>query len=538
MLKKSFSSLSSSNIDQASELVIDFLSKQKLAQESIVKVRLSVEDTLVLLQSHCGEDTPFMITTKKYLAHPEVVITYCGKQYNPLDDAQASMLLADGLMPNLSAQCGLSPTYAYRRARNTLTYELPRQHLSSLQRIGLGFVLALIVGISFRLFLPSEVGHTIAKQVLKPIESIFLGLLGSIALPLMFFSTLSGIISVGDRDFLGQIGGRLLKQFVGHLALFAILVMAGGLLLMNIDIVSEAGGSGGSADIANIFQKFFPKNLIQSFYNGESLHIVLLAVAMGFGILIHASKMNNLGTMFVELKDLFMALMSWVGQLIPLFIFALIARLIIEDTLFMLYGAWKSLLLFTLSLFFICGVQALALSHRLGISFVDVLRGQKKVFTIGSTTMSTMASIATMIEEAIKQFGVRRSLSELAFPLSAVLARYNTISSQICYTFFLAEAYHVGMSWTVIAMLVPIFIMMAIATPSVAGGGLAVVSIIFLFVGIPAEAVGMVAILAIFTDFMTGFGVLATNMEVLLLADKLKMMEQKETCVDSGRATR
>lgn len=527
MVKKSFSSLSSTNIDQVSELVIDFLSKQKQAQETIVKVRLSVEDTLVLLQSHYGEDTPFMITMKKNYTHPEIVITYAGKQYNPLEDEQTSMSRADDLMPNLTAQCGLSPTYTYRRSHNILIYELPRQQLSSLQRIGLGFVLALVVGLLFRLFLPTETGHSFAQLVLKPIESIFLGLLGSIALPLMFFSTLSGIINVGDREFLGQIGGRLLKQFLGHLALFAILVIAAALILMNIDIVSESGSSGSSADIAGIFQKFFPKNLIQSFYNGESLHIVLLAVAMGFGILIHASRMGNLGTLFIELKDLFMTLMSWVGQLIPLFIFALIARLIIEDTLFLLYGAWKSLLLFTLSLFFICGVQAFSLSRSLGISFIEVLRRQKNVFTIASTTMSTMASIATMIEDAIKQFGVRRPLSEMAFPLSAVLARFNTISSQVCYIFFMAEAYNVGMSWTVIVMLVPIFIMMAIATPSVAGGGLAVVSILFLFVGIPAEAVGMVAILAIFTDFMTGFGVLATNMEVLILADKLKMMDSE-----------
>lgn len=525
MVKISFSSLASSNIDQVSELVIDFLSKQKQAQETIIKVRLSVEDTLVLLQSRCGEDTPFKITMKKNFAHPEIAITYAGRQYNPLEDPQGSMSLADDLMPNLSAQFGLSPTYTFRRGHNILTYNLPHLQLSGLQRIGLAFVLALVVGLSFRLFLPSEADQTISQLVLKPIESIFLGLLGSIALPLMFFSTLSGIISVGDREFLGQIGGRLLKQFLGHLSLFAILVIAGAFLLMDIGIVSESGHNGNSADIANIFQKFFPKNLIQSFYNGESLHIVLLAVAMGFGILIHAPRMNNLGMVFVELKDLFMTLMSWVGQLIPLFIFALVTRLIIEDTLFLLYGAWKSLLLFTLSLLFICGVQALSLSRSLGISFIEVLRRQKNVFTIGSTTMSTMASIATMIEDAIKHFGIRRSLSEMAFPLSAVLARYNTISSQICYTFFMAEAYDVSMSWTVIVMLVPIFIMMAIATPSVAGGGLAVVSIIFLFVGIPVEAVGMVAILAIFTDFMTGFGVLATNMEVVILADRLKMIE-------------
>lgn len=97
----------------------------------------------------------------------------------------------------------------------------------------------------------------------------------------------------------------------------------------------------------------------------------------------------------------------------------------------------------------------------------------------------------------------------------------------------MAECYQVEMnlSWMLIAILISGIL--AIAAPPVPGGGLTCYTVMFLQLGIPEEALALTMTLDLIFDFVaTAVSQTFLQAELVLLSDKLGLMDRKRLCED------
>lgn len=518
--------LSAEGNSEIQERIEEFLLKKKVNRDIILRIRLSVEDNMLELMNHYGEGKEVDLYLKGQILRPVVDIRYTGESFNPMRKEDS---LEFGNFTRLLEHIGLVPQHHYREQQvNVLSYRLPWPHLSGVQKTVLAVVLAIVTGVILRQTLSADMCSAVSSMVLAPMVRIFLGLIGTVALPVMFFSTVAGIVGVGDRETLGRIGGALVRQFLGHTALFLAVIMVITIFAFDVNLAMHASTTGESTSIADMITEFFPKNIIEPFLNGNAIQIVFIALAFGIAALSLGSRAQHVGSILVELTEVFLTVMSWIGILIPVFIYALLTKLIVDDSFSILFSTWKLLAVFFVCVSVFTSLFCLHTSRKLHLPLPELLRRLRQPFLVGTTTMSTFASIATMIETGAKEFGVNRKMCDIATPLAAVLVRYLYAIALMSYIMFFSEAYDIEISAGNLIVLYFATFVMTIATPSVVGGSLASITLLFSIAGIPIEAIAAVALLDVLLDFGTGMGVACVQMDVVLLAKKLGMIEDEK----------
>lgn len=186
--------------------------------------------------------------------------------------------------------------------------------LSAQVFIGLG--LGLAAGIFF--------GEMIT--VVKPVASVFIGLLQMTVLPYMFVSLVSGLgrLSKEDARILGARGGVFIVLFWG-IALLAVVATAitfpswESAAFFSSSLVEKGGGT----DLVTLY---IPSNPFFSFSNSVVPAIVLFSIAMGLAILPLKGKKEPLLALFDTFADALMAIATFVVRLAPIGVFALIAN--------------------------------------------------------------------------------------------------------------------------------------------------------------------------------------------------------------------
>lgn len=520
--------LSAEGTSKIQERIEEFMLKKKINRDIILRIRLSVEDNLLELMNHYGDGKEIDLYLKDQILRPVVEIRYNGESFNPMRKEDN---LEFGNFTKLLESIGLVPQHLYKEHRvNVLSYRLPRPHLSGMHKTALAAVLAIVTGVILRLTLSADICSAVSSMVLAPMVRIFLGLIGTVALPVMFFSTVAGIVGVGDRETLGRIGGALVRQFLGHTALFLAIITVITIFAFDVNLaMHDTPTTGESTNIADMITGFFPKNIIEPFLNGNAIQIVFIALTFGIATMSLGSRTQHVGSILVELTEVFLTVMTWIGMLIPYFIFALLTKLIVDDSFSILFSTWKPLAVFFGCMPVFTMMLSIYTARKIHITLPELFKRLRQTFLVGSTTMSTFASIATMIETGAKEFGINRKMCDIATPLAAVLVRYVYAIALMSYVMFFSQAYCIEISVSDLIVLYIATFIMTIATPSVVGGSLASVTLLFSIAGIPIEAIAAVALLDVLLDFGTGMGVVCVQMDVALLAKKLGMIEKKNT---------
>jgi Na+/H+-dicarboxylate symporter len=130
------------------------------------------------------------------------------------------------------------------------------------------------------------------------IGTLFLNALKMIIVPLITSSIIVGVAGIGSGGNLGALGGRTLL-FYASTTLAAILV---GLVLINVvqpgivdgqpvgeslaleadttDLVAKVEGKG-VGDVAEIFQRMIPPNIVQAAVEGNMLGLIFFSLLFG-----------------------------------------------------------------------------------------------------------------------------------------------------------------------------------------------------------------------------------------------------------------
>lgn len=204
-----------------------------------------------------------------------------------------------------------------------------KKKLSLATQIFIALVLAIIVGLLMG-------NHAdAANSYIKPFGTIFLNLIKFIVVPIVLFSIMCGIISMRDVRKVGSIGLKTVVYYLCTTAVAIVIGLIGGNLFKGLfpviattDLAYEAAESTSLMDtIVNIF----PSNFVSPLVNANMLQIIVMAILLGFAIVLVGEKNAMVVNAFNDLNDIFMKCMEMILKLSPIGVFCLLCPVIAEN---------------------------------------------------------------------------------------------------------------------------------------------------------------------------------------------------------------
>lgn len=514
-------SLDAQGIDRLSELLSDHLAQAGVERREVVRLRLAVEDILGLWRNELGDgagECTFLVVSR--LGRQSLQLRLPGGRMDP---AQAE----EGLIfSSLLAQAGLNPVYSYHDGLNCLTLSLPRpRRLNPIVQLLLAILAAVGCGVAC-LALPQPV-QAAASGVVEPLFSTLMGILQTLAGPMIFLGVCWGIVNMGDVQVLGRIGKTVLTRFVGGIYLTTTLTAVVLVWCFLPDNGVTAAGSGAASQIYEMLLGIIPGNLLTPFTEGNSLQIIFLAICTGLVLLVLGEKTATVRAFVDQANSMVQFAMEVVSRYIALFVFVSIFSLLLTTDLAGLGGVVKGLLLGIVACVFWPLLYTLAAALRLRVSWPMVVHKLLPTYLVALSTDSSAASLGINLETCEWKLGISPRLTGFAVPLGQVIYKVGAGVGFFVLALGLAEFYGVAMplSWVVTGVLVSG--LLAMAAPPVPGGSLTCYTVLLTQLGIPEEAIGLAVAGNVILDFfMTACGVSCLQVELLLAANKLGMLDR------------
>ena len=516
--------LDEAGIDTLSHLLAGALEQAGVNRKDIIRLRLAVEEILGLWRSSAEKKTVCTFRCGTRLGRMYLEITAPGRRIDP-DEATADMA-GQMLCSNLLAQAGLSPVYSYQDGINRLALYLSKpQKISPLLQLLLAILSAGTAGVVL-LALPAPVREA-AAGVVTHLFTALMGILQTLASPMIFLGVCWGIINIGDVHMLGRIGKLVLLRFLGAIFLLTAMTAACLVWLFRPEGGAASMGENAAAQIYSMLLEIIPGNIVTPFLEGNSLQIIFMAICAGLVLLVLGEKTSALRALLGQLNTAVQFMMEVVSRYISLFVFVSLLSLMLSDAASNLGGVVKGLLLGMAACVAWPLLYALWACLRLRVSFPLVLRKLLPTYLIALSTASSSAALSSNLETCERRLGISGRIVHFAVPLGQVMFKTGGAVGFFVLALGLAEFYGVAMplSWIVTGVLTAG--LLAIAAPPVPGGSLTCYTVLLAQLGIPDEAIGLAVAGNVILDFfMTSCGISCLQSELVLSANRLGMLDR------------
>lgn len=351
--------------------------------------------------------------------------------------------------------------------------------------VGLGIVTGLILG-------PKA-------SYLKPIGSVFLGLLSMLVVPLMFSSMTMGIASVRDTKKLGRISMKTLLMFGCTTAIaiviglvFAKLFNPGAGIGLTYDSSKVAVDE--SPELLKLFMSVIPSNPIGALASANILQVIVFAAFVGLSINLAGEKGKPIARVIESLSDVMFAMTSMVMKFAPYGLFALMAWVAGSFGVGILLPLLKLLLAHYLAcIFHLVVVFGFILVFMAKVSPVKFFKGMTDAITLAASTSSSSATLPASLHCVQENLGVPKSIASFVLPLGTTINMNGTAIFQGIAAVFIAQAYGIELSITSQLVIVVSATFAAVGCAGIPGGALVTFSMVLSSVGLPIEGIAIVA---------------------------------------------
>ena len=320
----------------------------------------------------------------------------------------------------------------------------------------------------------------------KPVGQLFINLVRMVVVPLVLTTLVAGAASVGDVSKLGRVAGKTLAYYLVTTAVAVVI----GLVLANI----FQPGSGLSIsteglkakDVApptlvDVFLNIVPINPIEALSKGNMLQIIFFALLFGFGLSVIGDKGKQVLHFFDGAADVMIKVTGFVMLYAPIGVFGLMAYTVSMHGLSVLLPLIKLVLVMYLACILQILIVYLPCVKVTGLTPSRFLKGLASPMMIAFTTCSSAAALSTTLL-SVQKLGASRSVSSFSIPLG------NTIAA-----IFAAEVYGIPMPLDRQLTVILLAVLASIGSMGVPGAALIMITMVFTQVGIPLEAIALVA---------------------------------------------
>jgi Na+/H+-dicarboxylate symporter len=315
----------------------------------------------------------------------------------------------------------------------------------------------------------------------------------------------------GQSSAFGRLGLKTLTYYMTT-SLIAILI---GLVLVDIISPGEINGvpakdeiglsadtsetlaktqGKGAADVAQIFIRMIPTNVVAAAANGQLLGLIFFCLLFGFFVTkIKDQYTKSMLDFWQGVFEVMMKMTDWVMKFATIGVFALVAKIVTQtglEVFIPLFWFVVTVLLALATHMFVAMPILLKLVGR-----VNPLRHYRAMAPAMLTAFSTASSSATLpltMECVEKNAGVSNHTSSFVLPLGATVNMDGTALYECVAAMFIAQAYGIEMSLVTQFTVVLIALMTSIGVAGIPAASLVAIVVILGAIGLPAEGIGLI----------------------------------------------
>lgn len=368
-------------------------------------------------------------------------------------------------------------------------------------------LLGLVLGIGFGFLVgPMAGGKEFLTVYIKPIGTIFINLIRMVIVPLIFFSLVSGIVSMTDADSFKRIGLKSVGAFLMTGA-FAVCI---GLAFSHIfqpgigvdlsALQSVANGAAAAApaaakeiSIIQLLVDIIPTNVVKAMADDHILQVVVFALFIGVTLNKLGDKVGSLIVLVKEAAHVVFRLIETIVKLSPYGVFALTSWMVGTQGMDILIALFKLVgvvvgALFTQYLLF--GLMIIVFGRMSPKPFYKkMLEPQLLAFS----TSSSKATLSTAMRVVNERIGVSKSSTSFVLPLGASINMDGTAIYLGITALFFAQAYGIPLDLHHYFILVLTATLGSIGAAGIPSGSLFMMGMVFTSVGIPLEGIALIA---------------------------------------------
>ena len=366
------------------------------------------------------------------------------------------------------------------------------------------FPIILVIGIVVGALLGVTLGEK--ATVLKPLGDIFLNLMFTIVVPMVFVSITTAVGNMVNMKRLGKILGNLVLTFI------VTGLFAAALVLTVVNIWPPAANTSiqfanaEMAEAASVGDMIVNSLTVNDFSGlmsrSNMLPIIVFAIISGICVSACGGEESPVGKLLNNLNDIIFKIVGLIMKLAPIGLGAYFANLVGEFGPELIGDYGRSMLVYYPMCLVYVAVAFPAYAYFAG-GTVGVKRMLKNIFSPAITAFATQSSVATIPVnmEACKKMGVPEDISNIVLPMGATMHMDGSVLSSIVKIAFLFGVF--GQPFTGVgtyAMAIVVAILSAFVLSGAPGGGLVGEMLIGSLFGFPAEAFPLIATLGFLFD--------------------------------------
>jgi aerobic C4-dicarboxylate transport protein len=360
-------------------------------------------------------------------------------------------------------------------------------------RVIIGIILGILIGFFFPEF----------GEKLKVLADVFIKLIKMVIAPIVFFTVVIGIGSMGDLKKVGRIGGKALLYFE-IVSTFALVIGA-----IVVNIVKPGKGFNTSAveggDISQFTEQaketghgamdfilgIIPDNIVGAMAKGELLPILFFAVLFGLSLAAMGEKGKPVVALFEKLTDVFFGVVNMIMKVSPIAAGGAMAYTIGKFGLgsLVLLGKLMGSVYITMFLFVIVVLGLIAKYYDFSIfKFIAYIK-EEIMLVLG--TSSSESALPRMMER-LENYGCSKSVVGLVIPTGYSFNLDGTAIYLSMAAMFIAQAYGIDLTVMQQITLLGVLMLTSKGAAGVTGSGfITLAATLAAFPMIPVEGIAL-----------------------------------------------
>ena len=362
----------------------------------------------------------------------------------------------------------------------------------------LGLAWQMMIGLVVGIIVGAMVDTQFAQTWFKPLGDLFIRLIRMVVGPLVIATIIAGAAGISDTSKLGRVA---LKTLLIYAITTAISVAVG---LIFASVIQPGVGLDLSTEglkakeivpppLVDTLLNIVPINPIEAMAKGSMLQIIFFAVMFGFALSALGERAKPVLNFFEVVGDTMIRVTGTVMRFAPIGVFGLIAFTVSRHGLSVLLPLGSLILSsFLATVFFVCVVLLPMVRIFSKIPVMKFVKGIFEPWLVAFTTCSSAAALPANLDST-RRLGATKAISSFSIPLGNTINMNGTaIYMGVC-AVFAAEVFGIPMDMTTKLTVVVMGVLAAVGTAGVPGAGLIMTTIVFTQIGIPLEAVALIA---------------------------------------------
>lgn len=377
-----------------------------------------------------------------------------------------------------------------------------KMHLSFSNRVFASLLLGSAFGLALFFFADSAINQEVRRWV-SLVGFGYIDFLRMLIIPLVPTSIIAGLLKLSNTSELKIMGVRTIGLFLFTAVIAGIIgLLVGTLFSVGTGMAIGDLAARESSTVTNLFSQFrnfIPSNIVKSAAETNMIPLVVFSIFIGVAAIMVKTKNPGAAKPFQDLLESFlqivMELTKLVLRLTPYGVLGLTAYWLSSTGM----GALLSLGIFIVAMLVACLIQLAVvygglLASVAKVSPIKFYRAASPALLLAFSSRSSVGSLTMTISTMIERLKVDPRVANFVGPLGAVMnmdACGGIFPAMV--SVFAANAFGIDLTASQYVLIVIVSVLASLGSAAVPMGATAFTVITLTTVGLPVEAIGLVA---------------------------------------------